>query len=287
MSSKIPTRALGAMIDTRWAMSPEALDIMIGIANRQDLGALAQHRPEYVRDEDADIGLLTRNDGQTAVLSAIGPCFRYANFFTMFCGGTTYESLAMQLAEAEENPDVQNAILNLDTPGGVVTGCAELVEQIENFSKPIIAYVDGDACSAGYWLGAACDHIVASRTSMLGCLGVVAVYTDNRKQLEMEGLKEYELVSTLTPNKRPDFTTDDGRAEIMKSIDATAEVFLEDVARLRNIKGGAQGVSKRTNGGSIFVGQRAVDIGLADELGTFEGVVEALKPAKSRRTTRL
>lgn len=250
--------------------------MMLAVANREDLGALAKYRPEIKWEEDMDAPLRTRNNGRTAIFNAQGVCFRYANFFTMFCGGTTYESLAMQAQAAEDDGTIENAILLLDTPGGVVNGCAELVGIFENFSKPLVAYVDGDACSAGYWMASACDHIVASRTSQLGCLGVVGVYTDNRKQLEQQGLREYELVSTLTPNKRPDVTTDAGRSEIMRNIDALAEVFLDDVARLRGFKGGAKGVSKATNGGAVFVGQHAVDVGLADEIGTFEDVVASL-----------
>ncbi|MBE7732165.1 S49 family peptidase [Devosia faecipullorum] len=277
---RIPRRTLSAIQETRWAMTPDQLETMIAIANREDLGALAASRPEYLQDDDADAVLKVYNEGRTAVIEVVGACFRYANLFTEFCGGAVYEDLALQLAVAEETQQIENAVLLLDTPGGMVTGCAEWVGMIEKFSKPIVAYVDGDACSAGYWMGAACDYIVASRTSQLGCLGVVAVYTDNKKQLEMEGLREYELVSTLTPNKRPDVTSSDGRAEIMRSIDDTAEIFLGDVARFRGFKGGAKGVAKATNGGGIYVGQKAVDIGLADEIGTFADVIETLAPAK-------
>jgi len=276
MSRNIPRRALGALLDSRWAITPDKLDLMIAAANREDLGALATSVAEYRYDPETEVGLATYNGGRTAVIDAIGPCFRYADLMSMICGGTSYEAVARQIAMVEATSSIKNAVLNIDTPGGVVNGCPELADIIANCSKPIIAYVGGDACSAGYWLGSACGHIVASRAAQLGCLGVVAVYTDNRAQLEMDGLREYELVSTLTPNKRPDITTADGRAEIMRSIDATAEIFLGDVARFRGIKGGAAGVSKATNGGGIYVGQHAVDIGLADEIGIFEDLIETL-----------
>lgn len=284
MPSRIPRRVLGAMLETRWAITPEQLDVMIAIANRDGFSAVAQQLSNY-RETEEGVGLETRNDGRTAIIRVVGPSFRYANVFTMLCGGATYEDIALQLQASADDPRVENAIFLEDTPGGMVTGCAETVGMIESFPKPIVSYVDGDACSAGYWMGAACDHIVVSRTSQVGCLGVVAVYTDNRKQLEMDGLREYELVSTLTPNKRPDVTTTEGRAELMRSIDATAEIFLDDVSRLRGISGGSKGVSKRTNGGAIFVGQHAVDIGLADEVGSFEDVVDSLS-MKSHATRK-
>jgi hypothetical protein len=63
VSRNIPRRALGAMIDTRWAIAPEQLDIMIAIANREDIGALARDRGEYKHDDTTDAGLCGRRRG--------------------------------------------------------------------------------------------------------------------------------------------------------------------------------------------------------------------------------
>jgi ClpP class serine protease len=283
-SNRIPTRVIAQLTDARWAMRPDQLEAMISIANRQDLdirglGAIAERMPQYKENADGDV-LQVRN-GNTAVIDIVGPCFRYANMMTEFCGATSYATAARQFRMAAEDRSIEAIVANGDTPGGEVNGCGEFAALIREISKikPVIMYAGGDLCSAGYWLGSACSHIVSSTTSVIGCLGVVGIYTDRSKADEREGLRNYEIVSTLTPGKRPDISTDEGRSALLRTIDATAEVFLGDVARYRGIKGGAKAVAEMTQGGGMFVGQHAVDIGLADEIGTFEEVVASLSPS--------
>ncbi|MCC3862679.1 S49 family peptidase, partial [Emcibacteraceae bacterium Y4] len=97
-----------------------------------------------------------------AVLPLVGPLFRYANLFTQVSGASSYELLAKDFTAALENPEVQAIVLNIDSPGGEVNGCAELADMIYEARgrKPVIAYASGDAASGAYWIAAAADEIV-------------------------------------------------------------------------------------------------------------------------------
>ena len=74
------------------------------------------------------------------------------------------------------------------------------------------AYASGDAASGAYWIAAAADEIVVSKTSALGSIGVVGVYRGNK------GENVVEVVSSQSPYKRLDPDTDDGRARLQSAL---------------------------------------------------------------------
>ena len=247
--------------DEPWAITSSALTTILDIAARQNAP------PEAVA---AKLGRELQNsyrlemrDG-IAVLPVVGPLFRYANLFTQVSGASSYELLAKDFTQAVENPDVKAIILNIDSPGGEVNGCAEFADMIHEARgvKPIVAYASGDAASGAYWIAAAADEIVVSKTSALGSIGVVGVYRGNK------GEDAVEVVSSQSPYKRIDPDTDDGRARLQKRIDAMADVFVDAVARYRGVA--SSHVQNHYGSGDVFIGDAAVKQGLADRIGSFE-----------------
>jgi len=247
--------------DEPWEITSSALTTILDIAARQNAP------PEAVA---AKLGRELQNsyrlemrDG-IAVLPVVGPLFRYANLFTQVSGASSYELLAKDFTQAVENPDVKAIILNIDSPGGEVNGCAEFADMIHEARgvKPIIAYASGDAASGAYWIAAAADEIVVSKTSALGSIGVVGVYRGNK------GEDAVEVVSSQSPYKRLDPDTDDGRARLQKRIDAMADVFVDAVAKYRGVA--SSHVQNHYGSGDVFIGDAAVKQGLADRIGSFE-----------------
>jgi signal peptide peptidase SppA len=206
-----------------------------------------------------------------AVIPVTGPLFRYANLFTAISGATSYEILAQDFTAALDNPDINAIILNIDSPGGEVNGCAELANMIfaARGKKPIIAYASGDAASGAYWIASAADEVVASETSGLGSIGVVAVYRGAKP--DKNAPTTIEIVSSQSPFKRLNPETDEGRAKLQARIDAMAEVFVNTLARNRGIE--AVQVLEQFGGGDILIGAHAVNAGLADRIGSLEKLI--------------
>lgn len=253
--------------DEPWAITSSALTTILDIAARQNAP------PEAVA---AKLGRELQNsyrleirDG-IAVLPVVGPLFRYANLFTQVSGASSYELLAKDFTQAVENPDVKAIVLNIDSPGGEVNGCAEFADMIHEARgvKPIVAYASGDAASGAYWIAAAADEIVVSKTSALGSIGVVGVYRGNK------GEDAVEVVSSQSPYKRLDPDTDDGRARLQKRIDAMADVFVDAVAKYRGVA--SSHVQNHYGSGDVFIGDAAVKQGLADRIGSFEKLLSEL-----------
>ena len=250
-----------------WAITSAALTTILNLAARQNAS------PEAVvakLGRELQHGHRTEIRDSIAVLPVVGPLFRYANVLTQISGASSYELLAKDLTWALENPDVQAIVLNIDSPGGEVNGCAEFADRIfeARGTKPIRAYASGDAASGAYWIAAATDEIVVSKTSALGSIGVVGVYRGSHDA------DAVEVVSSQSPYKRLDPGSDDGRERLQKRIDAMADVFVEAVAKYRGVA--SAHVQTQYGSGDVFIGDTAVRQGLADRVGSFEMLLSEL-----------
>lgn len=277
-------RAYDSAMSAPWAMLPEHVENLLTIAAREhDPQAL-----EAYRANRADRGERLGIRDNVAILNIAGPMFKRANLLVSFSGATSYEILRRDLQAALDDKSVDAIMLSIDSPGGEASGCDELAAAIfaVRGKKPITAYVSGMACSAGYWLAAAADRIVVSDAAILGSIGVVIGVTDRTKADERAGIARTEFVSSQSPGKRPDHSTDAGRARVQKLVDDLGDVFVSAVAKYR-------GVSKTTvvnefGQGGVEIGTNAVKRKMADEVGQFEATLRALsargKNGKGART---
>jgi len=256
-----------------WAITPAALETISAIARREGEG---------VEAVEAKLGRPLQNTrsvsmrGSVAVVPVTGPIFRYANLFTEISGATSLDVLATDFTKANEDPAVTAIVLNMDSPGGQAAGISEFAQMVRSANKPVIAYVDGNAASAAYWIAAAASEIVVSKTGMVGSIGAVLTIDTSRSQGEA-----IEIVSSQSPKKRPDVTTDAGRAQIQSLVDRLAQVFVEDVAAYRGV--GADRVLSDFGQGDMRIGSDAVDAGMADRISTLEEVLARLAAGNSTR----
>jgi signal peptide peptidase SppA len=265
-----------------WAITETALQTILDIAAREN------EAPEAVAarlgKELQNTHSVVERDG-VAMIPVTGPLFRYANLFTQISGASSYEILAQDFAAALDDPKIKGIILDIDSPGGEVNGCAELANMIfeARGRKPIIAYASGDAASGAYWIASAADEVVVSETSGLGSVGVVGVYRNAKN--DKSAANTIEIVSSQSPNKRLDPESDTGRSKLQARIDAMAEVFVNTLARNRGTQ--PQQVIERFGGGDILIGAHAVNAGLADRIGSLEKLISELSsatdPAENQR----
>lgn len=201
-------------------------------------------------------------------------------------GRHQWMSYAHDLTQLLANPRIHAIVLDVDTPGGIVTGTQEFADLIfeARGEKPIVAYVAGMGASAGYWLTSAADEVVIAETGEAGSIGVQATYWDWSGLDEEIGIKEIRVISSQSPLKNKPPTDAEGLALLQKRVDDLAAVFVTGVARNRGVT--EDKVLSDFGQGDLIVGQRAVDAGLADRLGSFEQVLSDLSPRRYSMTTR-
>jgi ClpP class serine protease len=261
-----------------WAISPQWLSTILTIANREGAG------PEAVAKElgrPLDNTRKVEMRGDVAMIPVCGPIFRRANMLSEVSGATSIQVLAQDFNAALANDDVKSIVLEIDSPGGEVTGVSEFAEMVfaARGSKPIVAYVGGDGCSAAYWIASACEHIVVADTAIVGSIGVVRAIPNPGAGTA----SAIEIVSSQSPNKRPDVKTSKGRAVFQAEVDALADVFVATVARNRGVS--TKTVLKSFGQGGCLIGRNAVDAGMADGVGALESVIASFVPRAQAQET--
>lgn len=282
----MPVNVLDLFLQAHWAMRQEELELLRRLAHDRagsaeavaaeiDRRLLARYgtvEPEAVAAKTGgrlhDTRSVTMRDS-VAVLPITGPIFRRANLFTQMSGATSVDVLALDLQRCMENDAVKAILLDVESPGGEVSGIGEFAGAVRAATKrkPVCAYVGGIAASAAYWIAAAADSVVVAPSAMLGSIGVVAAF-----RRKADG--EEEFVSSQSPNKRPNLATEDGRAEVQRTLDDLASVFIQSVAQFRGVS--EDTVLAEFGRGGILVGRKAVKAGMADRIGTFEATVRRL-----------
>lgn len=269
------------VLTSPWAIQPAKLAEITDVYSRHlkgekiDIKALEAKMGQPLENEHRSYDVV---DG-VAILDVTGVIARRANMFTKISGGLSTEILAAELQQALNDSDVESIILDIDSPGGTVDGTADIARTIYQArgSKPIVALANGLMASAAYWIGSAADAIyVANETTTVGSIGVVTTHTDYSGQLKQNGITVTEIYAgkykRLSSEYKP--LSKEGKAEIQSHVDYLYSIFVETVAKHRGVD--VDTVLNEMADGKTFVGQQAIDAGLADGMITMGQLISDL-----------
>lgn len=270
---------LNAIKSEPWLITPESMETMLSIAARtNDIAAVRAEMGEKLRNTRT-----TEIRNGVAVIPVTGPIFRYANLFTEMSGATSTQVLALDINQALKNRSVKSILLDIDSPGGQATGLFELSDMIRDggAKKPVNAYIGGTGASAAYLIAAAAGagNIYASRSAAVGSIGAVLTVRDDSEAKTKLGIREHTFVSTVSPNKNADPSTEDGQKQIQSLVDTIGRLFVETVATYRGVT--AQHVLDNYGKGGMFIGAYAQKAGLVDSLFTFEALIASMQGASA------
>ncbi|HET6606737.1 MAG TPA: S49 family peptidase [Rhodopila sp.] len=201
-----------------------------------------------------------------AVIQIAGTLVQKNGYLRPYSGMTGYDGIRQNLMAAIYDPKVEGIALDIDSPGGEVAGCFDLVDEIYGLrgEKPIWAILDEVAYSAAYAIASAADRILVPRTGGVGSIGVVCCHTDWSKALAGAGVKvtfiQYGDRKTDGAAEKP--LSDEALERFQADIDAMGELFVETVARNR----GMSAEEVRSTQAGTYLGREGVSLGLADDV---------------------
>jgi capsid assembly protease len=145
-------------------------------------GKPAQERPYEVIEGVAIVPV------QGTLVAKLGTLHPYS-------GMTGYDGIRANLAMALADDAVRAIVLDIDSSGGEVACCFDLVDAIyaARGIKPIRAILTENAFSAAYALASACDSITVPRTGGTGSIGVIVAHVDFSKALTAAGSHEINV----------------------------------------------------------------------------------------------
>ena len=197
---------------------------------------------------------------------------------------TGYEYITRALQRGLADGTVQRIAFIVDSPGGMVAGCAECGEKVfeARSVKPIEGFAHESAYSAAYWLISATSKITVSRTGGVGSIGVVTSHTDISERMKQLGAK---ITFIFAGKHKVDGNAyeplpDDVKARIQVRIDELYGVFVSTVARHRDLDESAV----RETEALCFTATEALSNGLADAIGPLDDALASFEAELSTET---
>ena len=177
-----------------WAIMPTKLDEIGGLLDRHVRGDLDLTEMGISFEDDDDGGEPWKGydlHGSVAVVKCHGVIGKRLGWLEMMCGGCDVDQLVSSLRAAQEDPDVRAIVIDIDSPGGTITGTPEAADAIEEISSeiPVIAFTETMMCSAAYWLGCSASELIVSRSSTVGSIGVIIAGVDDSERWKALGMK--------------------------------------------------------------------------------------------------
>lgn len=250
--------------DMCWAMERSALDRLVGIYD-SDIPAAAFSSSSG--GAAASSGLVVV-DG-VAKLSILGPMMRDLPEWFGYYGivATSTVSVRALLLEAVSSPSVERIEIDVDSPGGSMSGVHDLAEDIAAAGKikPVSAHGLGMIASAAYYVASQAGELTAGKGTLVGSIGVYLVLRDWSAMYESEGIRthvvsSHELKGVGVPGAK---ITDAQLEDMQRMVDDATTLFVETAADGR----GMSEADMRENAtGQVWLGDEAASRGLIDRV---------------------
>jgi len=195
------------------------------------------------------------------------------------------ETVIAGLESAFKHGETAGVILEINSPGGSPVQSAYIYDEIKRLrqkyeSIPLYVVVVDIAASGGYFVAAAADRIYVNKSSLVGSIGV---RMDNFGFVElMQKLGIERRLLTAGENKGlfdPFLPEDAGqKAHLQQMLNEIHQHFIDAVKQGRGERLSPQ---EDVFSGLIWTGEKAIELGLVDGLGTTKSVARDVIKAET------
>jgi len=223
--------------------------------------------------------------GGIAIVPVAGTLVHKLGTLRPFSGMTGYDGIRANLLAAAADPAVTAIMLDVDSPGGEVSGCFDLADTIFRLraAKPIWAVLSEGAYSAAYALASACARVIVPATGGVGSIGVITMHVDFSQALAAGGVT---VTLIHYGDRKADFAdtaplSAPARTRAQADVDSMGAMFDALVARHRGLP------AARIKGfqAATFMGSDGVAAGLADAVMPPDQAFRALAQLASQKGT--
>ncbi|AGM02719.1 S49 family peptidase [Amycolatopsis keratiniphila] len=196
-------------------------------------------------------------------------------------GSINLAAVESALTRAFAHERLKAVALQINSPGGAPTQSglvAERIRQLADEKKvPVLAFAEDVAASGGYWLACAADEIYAHRTSMVGSIGVISGGFGFTGLLERFGIERRLHTAGANKSRLDPFSPEKPEdVEWLKKMHGQLhELFVDWVTERR---GDRLSGSDDLFTGDVWLGARAVELGLIDGVGSLRQVISERYP---------
>jgi len=193
------------------------------------------------------------------------------------------DSLASLIRQAVEDDSLKALIVRVDSGGGSAFASEIIRNEITAARAnglPVYVSMGSVAASGGYWISTAAEEIWALPTTITGSIGVWGLVPNISESLKRLGIHSdgfgttplsdiYQIDRPLSP---------DARQVFQSGVDNIYRKFIGLVA---NARGKTPEEIHRVAQGRVWTGEKALEFGLVDQLGSLNDLVAAIREKQS------
>jgi protease-4 len=196
------------------------------------------------------------------------------------------ERISRAIRKARLDDDIKAIVIRVNSPGGSALASDVIWREIvlTKKEKPVIASFGDVAASGGYYIGCAADSIFVQPNTITGSIGVFGIIPNfqnlmtNKLGITFDGVKTGKYADIMATN-RP--MTAGEKFIIQNELNRIYSGFVSRVADGRKK---SKAYIDSIGGGHVWIGTDAVQIGLADRIGSFNDAIKAAaKKAKLKK----
>jgi protease-4 len=186
--------------------------------------------------------------------------------------GVGSRTIRRTLSDLEDNKLVKGVVLRIDSPGGSAIASEVIWQGVKRLgkSKPVWISIGNMAASGGYYIAVAGDKVYLNNSSIVGSIGVVG------GKFALGGLMEKLHINTVSRSRGPRAAMESMANPWNESDRKLVRQKMEDTYKLftSRVSQGRAGIDlAKTAEGRLFVGQDAVNLKMADKVGTLADTV--------------
>ena len=207
-----------------------------------------------------------------AVLEISGVLMLRPDEYEKWLGAIDMEEIEGVLYQMLADEMVSAIVLDIDSPGGIVTGAPELADLVAevNEKKPIFAFTKSMMASCAYYIAAGASAIYSTKSALVGSIGVYMPLLDVSGLYEKLGLKA-DLIKVgkyKTAGYPGTSLTDEERAQFQDHVNFAYDQFAKHVRKHR------ADVPRDAMEGQVFWGAEAIEAGLVDSIADLSKTIQ-------------
>jgi len=185
------------------------------------------------------------------------------------------EDFITLIRKAYDDESIKALVLRVDSGGGSAYASEVIADELEKFKesgRPIVASMGGVAASGGYYISAPADKIYAEKATITGSIGVGGFIPTFERAFDQLGIHEdgYSTVDITTSLLQT--LTEKDKAILQMGTENIYQKFISKVSENRNMT--IEEVDMIAQG-KVWIGSKALEIGLVDAIGNLEDAIEA------------
>ena len=186
------------------------------------------------------------------------------------------EKVIKGLNRAFKDTNTQGVVLRINSPGGSPVQAGYINDEIRRLrtkypSTPIYAVVQDLCASGGYYVAVAAEKIYVDKASLVGSIGVIIGGFGFTGAMDKLGIERRAYTSGTNKDFLDPFQPENPahREHAQKMI---GEIHQQFIRIVRQGRGQRLKETPDTFSGLIWTGEKSVELGLADSLGSLEFV---------------